>query len=673
MKKVQYRIVFFLFLTFAAFFAGILLLRYSEQQQITDAVSGIKYDKQIMLKKILSLQGKGLETYAYDYSLWDETLLFLKSRDEKWAYLNIESTMPTFNINYVWLYDRNFSLVYSRNTFHDKLLKGIPLEDETLREQLTKNRFSHFFIRTSVGLTEIRTAPIQPGQDLKRTSDPGGYIICGKVWSDDYIAELSQLLSAKVSIEPASENSAASESYGQALVVNRQLLPGPGNTQAAVLQCTTHSDILRQLGKSSQTLLTLSILFGAFIVIACFYFLISIISQPLKLITNSLEAENPELIKELTGIDNEFGSLARLITRFFEQKQELKKAKTAAENADKAKSVFMGNLSHEIRTSMNTILGFSELLRYKVFDPKAQEFLSGVISSGKNLMKVINEILDYSKIDTGKITISNKPCLLSRISSEIENVYGPVLEKKNVAFRTNIDSIRKKNILFDEIHLRQVLFILTGNAVKYTESGHVEISFALSCGNESLADLKITVADTGIGIPEDQQTDIFQAFRPRGNTHPAEFGAPGLGLATARKLVEMMNGTISLESHPMQGTVFTLYFPNVEMIPEVHHGTGLTNTAAPAGNMTAACNIPDELKFKLSGSLYRQYETMKAGMMIDEIMEFAKEIRQTGNRFDNERLIRFGDELYRSADSFKVTNIERLFTEFPGLVDELTR
>lgn len=673
MKKVQYRIVLFLFLTFAAFITGILLLRYSEQQQIDDAVRGIKYDKQIMLKKILSLQGKGLETYAYDYSLWDETLGFLKSRDKQWAYLNIESTMPTFNINYVWMYDRNFSLVYSHNTLRDRQMRGIPLDAETLRKQLMKDRFSHFFIRTSAGLTEIRTAPIQSGQDLRRTSDPGGYIICGKVWSEDYIAELSQLLSAAVSIEPAVKTSAIADNRGEALVVNRQILPGPGNTRAAVLQCATHSDILRQLGKSSQTLIMLGILFGAFIVIASFYFLISIISQPLRLITNSLKAENPELIKDLAGIDNEFGSLARMITRFFEQKEELKKAKTAAENADKAKSIFMGNLSHEIRTSMNTILGFSELLRYKVFDPKAKEFLSGVISSGKNLMKVINEILDYSKVDTGKITIINKPCPLSRISAEIENVYGPVLQKKNIAFSINIDRIQNKSILFDEIHLRQVLFILTGNAVKFTESGHVEISFGLSYLNEALADLKITVADTGIGIPEDQQTDIFQAFRPRGDAHPAEFGAPGLGLATAKRLVEMMNGTISLESHPMRGTIFTLYFPNVEVMPEIHQGGSQTSTAEPANNRAAAYNIPDELKFQLSGSLYRQYETTKSGMMIDEIIEFAKDIRQTGSKFDNERLIRFGDELYRSADSFKVSDIERLFTEFPGLVDEITR
>jgi len=245
--------------------------------------------------------------------------------------------------------------------------------------------------------------------------------------------------------------------------------------------------------------------------------------------------------------------------------QELKIAKDAAEAKTRAKSEFLASMSHEIRTPMNAILGFSELLERQIKDEQQREYLSAITSGGKTLLALINDILDLSRIEAGKFEIQHKPVEPRIIFNEIKQIFSQKIDSKGLDFYLEIDPSIPGTLLLDEVRIRQILFNLVGNAIKFTENGYIKLSLRkeLSDGDEEHQNLSFLVEDTGTGIPEEEQGLIFEAFEQRKGQSHARYGGTGLGLAITKKLTEMMNGEISLESRPGKGSIFKVYLRNV--------------------------------------------------------------------------------------------------------------
>jgi PAS domain S-box-containing protein len=279
------------------------------------------------------------------------------------------------------------------------------------------------------------------------------------------------------------------------------------------------------------------------------------------------ESASISCIKNAVGKITHFVKVAEDITERKRAEEALKKAKEDAELASRAKSEFIANMSHEIRTPLNAVLGFSELLSLRITDSEHKSYLDAIGLAGENLLMLINDVLDLAKIEAGHLEIQYEEVNLEVIFDELKQIFALKLSEKNLVFVVEIDEELPYTLMLDEIRLRQVLLNLVGNAIKFTEKGSIKLDAQKQTDKHGKLDLIISVADTGIGIPENQQDRIFETFQQLDGQSTRKYGGTGLGLALCKRLVKLMNGHISVESKVGGGSIFEISLPDVE-VPE---------------------------------------------------------------------------------------------------------
>lgn len=272
-------------------------------------------------------------------------------------------------------------------------------------------------------------------------------------------------------------------------------------------------------------------------------------------------------------------AMIRNVSAIKEYQTQLKVAKVSAEQANEAKTQFLANMSHEIRTPMNAILGFSEVLLDKVTDPINRNHLQTIFSSGQTLLALINDILDLSKIEAGKMDMEYTPVNLHTILKEIHQVFLHKAQEKGLVLHSNISPKTPERLLLDEVRIRQILFNLLGNAIKFTPEGKVSLNIENQQKSETECLLYIRVKDTGIGIPKDQQAIIFDAFQQQSGQSTRKYGGTGLGLTITKKLVTKMGGTINLTSELGKGSVFTVIIPSKSITTEKQNSNDMATSA----------------------------------------------------------------------------------------------
>jgi signal transduction histidine kinase/CheY-like chemotaxis protein len=510
------------------------------------------------VQSVLKLNSDGPTALLTDLTFWEGLGNYTISKDKNWFKKNIVDNFKHYDFELIEVYESDNNPII--NNEYSKIKSKVIIPKEAL-EQLNKKGFATFYIKSPKVIIEIFGTKIQSVNNSN--SKNYGYLLVGRLLDKDYIQTLETNSNSKIKI--VESNTIESNDRN-----NMNYIFPLKNWNNETISNLTFTRTLNLEYNNIQNLLTIIVLsFILFILIFIYYCRLWFFA-PLNTVTEILETGNKKSIDVLKKAPGEFAHIGNLFEENRNQKLELVKAKLKAEENDRLKTSFLSNLSHEIRTPMNAIVGFTELMmNTKVKEQEQNEYLNIIDKSGKNLISIIDDLIEMSKIDSHQIT----PNLTSvNIESCINELYETIKvtikkSKKIDFFILENKSPAHFNISTDEVKLRQIIVNLVTNAIKFTNEGYVAFGYEVI---EDKQQIKFTVKDTGFGIDEDSHQHIFDRFRRVGDEKSIKAGGLGLGLAISKAYVEMLGGTIALESKIGKGSIFSFTIPlvydKVEMI-----------------------------------------------------------------------------------------------------------
>jgi signal transduction histidine kinase len=550
LKTIYERVI--LLLSFSAIiflllFTSLYFYTLVQEKQVHDAAQAQFYNE---VESLLDLNSESLRIAVNDFTSSDDLVEFTKSRSTKWYSEHIKGAINSLKIDYICVYDTNFNIISETSSPNIFSRSFIP---RGAVAALNKIRFSNFFLVTTEGLVEVSAASIHPTFDRRhRITEPSGYAFLVRFWDQSFQNKLSKITSSRVDFQQLPDQKA---SVDNSIVSASKNLTSFDNKTVRHIVFSRDFNLNFRVSKSLLLITVISFMLGmvVYIVYARLW-----IYRPLNLITSILESENSESIIKLQQSAGEFSYIGILFEDYFNQRKTLEFAKQKAEESDKLKSAFLSNIAHEIRTPMHGILGFAEMLKTaSLTGEQMKEYIAIIEKSSARMLNTITDLIEISRIESGQTELSMS---LVNIDGQIDSMYAifkPEADKKGIQLIiNNVFEIEGLHIRTDREKLDTIFTQLLKNAIKYTKKGSIEIAY-LHKGEY----IEYSVKDTGIGIEKDKQQSIFGRFTQADNSLSKIYEGSGLGLSITKAYVEMLGGTIWVESEPGKGSVFYFTLP----------------------------------------------------------------------------------------------------------------
>jgi signal transduction histidine kinase len=527
---------------FLLLFVSLYFYTLVQEKLVHDSAQSQFYNE---VESLLDLNSESMRIAANDFTSSDELIEFTQSRDPRWYNQHIFGAIKSLKIDYICVYDTAFNIISEASS--EKILSRRFIPTAAVSEMLEK-RYSNFFLVTTEGLVEVSASSIHPTFDrFHNKTKPAGYAFLVRLWDQSFKTKLSKITSSHVDFQHSDQINNANDYSIVSIAIN--LKDAANKTVSNIIFSRTFNLNFR----TSKTLLFITVIAFIMGLVAYIVFARKWIYQPLNLITRILESENSDSIRQLQLSAGEFKYIGVLFEDYFNQRKTLEHAKQKAEESDKLKSAFLSNIAHEIRTPMHGILGFAEMLKtVSLTQEQMQEYIAIIEKSSARMLNTITDLIEISRIESGQAEIKLS---LVDIGGQMESAYAVF---KSEADKKGLQLMLKNTLNIEGMHIRTdrekldiIITQLLKNAVKYTKKGYIEI------GYEQKGDLiEYYVKDTGIGIEKDKQQAIFGRFTQADNSLSKTYEGFGLGLSITKAYVEMLGGTIWVESEPGEGSTF---------------------------------------------------------------------------------------------------------------------
>ena len=344
---------------------------------------------------------------------------------------------------------------------------------------------------------------------------------------------------------------------------------------------------------------------------------------------------------------------------------ELREAISKAEAANVAKTEFLSNMSHEIRTPLNAIIGFTEIMAKEDKSGENLVYMKGITDAGNDLLSLVNKILDLSKIETQKLIIKNKIIDIEKVFHDLKLMFDQAIKDKGLKSTFQLYNNDIDFLIFDDFRFKQILANLIENAVKFTESGEVKVAISLNKNNpDNTTTLMISIEDTGIGIDPEDFEHLFETFWQKDGKTTRKYDGTGLGLALVKKLTEMMNGEIAVDSEKGKGSKFEVLFKEVAVPSEKELKEKnitkykINNTNTGQENVITKNDSTSPVLAKIISEKYLpQIKELEENMFLHDIVAFGEKLLEISEQFDDKRMMDLSQKLITYSSTYELDKV----------------